>query len=55
MINRDILDGRQYLRQSTVVSGLVDGMCDFAARTLFCTYVLRTYSCDAYEYIYAGG
>ena len=55
MINRDILDGRQYLRQSTVVSGLVDGMCDFAARNLFCTYVLCTYSCDAYEYIYAGG
>ena len=27
-------------------------MCDFAARNLFCTYVLCTYSCDAYEYIF---
>ena len=52
MVNRDILDGRQYLRRSTVVSGRVDGMCDFAARNLFCTYVLCTYSCDAYEYIF---
>ena len=51
MVNRDILDGRQYLRRSTVVSGRVDGMCDFAARNLFCTYVLCTYSCDTYEYI----